>query len=209
MISSIEDIIEDASAGRMVILIDDEARENEGDLFMPAECVTPEAINFMAKEGRGLVCLALEGSICERLELEPMTRRNTAKNKTAFTVSVEAKEGITTGISAYDRSYTIKTVIDPKTKADDLAQPGHVFPIRAAKGGVLERAGHTEAAVEIARLAGFTGAGVICEIMKDDGTMARLPDLIPFAQKHGLKIGTIADLIAYVSKEPLKTSLCA
>ncbi len=203
MISPIEEIIEDARAGRMTILIDDESRENEGDLFIPAACVNPDTINFMAREGRGLVCLAVEPAICERLALEPMTHRNTAKNKTAFMVSIEAKEGITTGISAYDRSYTIKTAIDPKTRPDDLAQPGHVFPIRAEEGGVLARAGHTEAAVEVARLAGFAGAGVICEVMKDDGTMARLPDLVLFAKKHGLKIGTIADLIAYVSNVPM------
>ncbi|MFA5591957.1 MAG: 3,4-dihydroxy-2-butanone-4-phosphate synthase [Micavibrio sp.] len=198
MISPIEDIIEEARAGRMVILVDDEARENEGDLVIPAAHVTPEAVNFMAAYGRGLICLALEGGICDRLDLEPMTRRNTARNGTAFTVSIEAREGITTGISAYDRCHTIKTALAPDAGPDDLARPGHVFPIRAVDGGVAARAGHTEAAVEIARLAGFTGAGVICEIMKDDGTMARLPDLESFAARHGLKIGTIADLIAYL-----------
>lgn len=197
MISPIEDIIADAAAGRMTILVDDENRENEGDLFIPADCVTPEAINFMATYGRGLICLPLDGAACDRLALEPMARQNTARNKTAFTVSIEAKEGIETGISAYDRAHTIKTAIDPKTNADDLARPGHVFPIRAVDGGVLERAGHTEAAVDLARLAGFSGAGVICEVMRDDGRMARLPDLMEFAAKHGLKLGTIADLIAY------------
>jgi 3,4-dihydroxy 2-butanone 4-phosphate synthase/GTP cyclohydrolase II len=197
MISPTEDIIAEAKAGRMVILVDDEERENEGDLFVPADCVTPEIINFMAREGRGLICLPLDGVICDRLGLEPMTRHNTAKNKTAFTVSIEAIEGITTGISAFDRAHTIKCAIDPRTKPDDLAHPGHIFPIRAVRGGVLERAGHTEAAVELAKFAGFTGAGVICEIMNDDGAMARLPDLIPYAAKHGLKIGSIADLISY------------
>jgi 3,4-dihydroxy 2-butanone 4-phosphate synthase/GTP cyclohydrolase II len=196
-LSPIEEIIAEAKAGRMVILVDDEERENEGDLFVPAACVTPEIVNFMAREGRGLICLPLDGAICDRLGLEPMTRHNTAKNKTAFTVSIEAKEGISTGISAFDRAHTIKCAIDPQTKPDDLAQPGHIFPIRAANGGVLARAGHTEAAVDLAQIAGFAGAGVICEVMKDDGTMARLPDLILFAVGHGLKIGSIADLIAY------------
>ncbi len=201
MISSIEEIISDAGQGRMVILVDDEARENEGDLFVPADCITPEIINFMAREGRGLICLPMTGELCDRLALPPMVTDNTAKNKTAFTVSIEAKDGIETGISAFDRAHTIKVAIDPKTMPDDLARPGHVFPIRAIEGGVMARAGHTEAAVEIAQLAGFLGAGVICEVMRDDGRMARLPDLILFAQKHGLKIGTIADLIAYRRKK--------
>lgn len=196
-ISPIEDLIAEANAGRMIILVDDERRENEGDLLVPAECVTPEHIRFMAREGCGLICLAMEGDMCDRLALAPMVNDNTAKNKTAFTVSIEAKEGISTGISAYDRSHTIHMAIDPKTVADDLARPGHVFPIRAVNGGVLARAGHTEAAVDIAKLAGFSGAGVICEVMKDDGTMAHLPDLLIFAEKHHIKIGTIADLIAY------------
>lgn len=202
MISSIEEIIEEARAGRMVILVDDEQRENEGDLFIPASACTPATVNFMATHGRGLICLPLHGTICDRLLLEPMARLNTARNKTAFTVSVEAKEGITTGISAFDRNHTIKTVIDPETGPDDLARPGHVFPIRAARGGVLERPGHTEAAVELSLLAGHIGAGVICEVMKDDGTMARLPDLMAFARKHALKVGTIADLVEYRRKEP-------
>lgn len=197
MISSIEDLIEDARAGRMVIFVDDESRENEGDLIIPAECLTPDIVNFMVTHARGLVCLPLDGAICDRLGLEQMTRKNTARNKTAFTISIEAREGVTTGISAADRCHTMKLAIDPATKPDDLASPGHVFPIRAADGGVLARAGHTEAAVDLARLAGFIPAGVICEVMKEDGTMARLPDLIQFAARHNLKIGTIEDLIAY------------
>ncbi len=204
MISLIDDIINEARLGRMTILVDDEGRENEGDLFVPADCITPEMVNFMAMYGRGLICLPLEGGICDRLDFEPMVRKNTARNRTAFTVSVEAKEGISTGISAFDRAHTIKTLLDPKTVADDLARPGHVFPIRAVDGGVMDRAGHTEAAVEIARLAGFQGAGVICEVMKDDGTMARLPDLIEFGARHSLKIGTIADLVAYLSPTSLR-----
>lgn len=204
MISSISDIIGDARAGRMTILVDDAARENEGDLFIPADCLTAEMVNFMAMHGRGLVCLPMEGAMCDRLGLAQMTQTNTARNATAFTVSIEAKEGVSTGISAFDRAHTIKTAIDPHTAPDDLAQPGHVFPIRAAAGGVLARAGHTEAAVEISRLAGFSGAGVICEIMKDDGTMARLPDLMIFAARHGLKIGAIADLIAYLQDEGVR-----
>ncbi len=196
-ISSIEEIIAEAKAGRMVILVDDEGRENEGDLIIPAECVTPGIINFMAKEGRGLICLSLDGSICDRLGLEPMARKNTSKNKTAFMVSIEAREGIETGISAYDRAHTIATAIHPDASPDHLAHPGHVFPLRAADGGVLARAGHTEAAVDIAVLAGFGPSAVICEVMKDDGTMARLPDLLEFGAKHGLKVGTIEDLIRY------------
>lgn len=196
-ITPIEDIVAEAKAGRMVILVDDEGRENEGDLIIPAECATPAIINFMAKEGRGLICLPLDGAICDRLELEPMARKNTSKNKTAFLVSIEAREGIETGISAYDRAHTIATAIHSDAKPDHLAHPGHVFPLRAADGGVLARAGHTEAAVDIAVLAGFGPSAVICEVMKDDGTMARLPDLLEFGAKHGLKVGTIEDLIRY------------
>ena len=181
----------------MVIVVDDEGRENEGDLIIPAECLTPEMVNFMITHARGLVCLPLDGAICDRLGLEQMTRKNTARNKTAFTISIEAREGVTTGISSADRCHTMKLAIDPATKADDLASPGHVFPIRAADRGVLARAGHTEAAVDLARLAGCIPAGVICEVMNEDGTMARLPDLKQFAQRHNLKIGTIEDLIAY------------
>ncbi len=203
-ISNTQDIIGESRAGRMVILVDDEHRENEGDLFVPAACLTPDMVNFMAMHGRGLICLPMEGALCDQLGLEPMARNNTARNKTAFTVSIEAKEGISTGISAQDRCHTMRLAIDPQSRPDDFAQPGHVFPIRAASGGVLARAGHTEAAVELARLAGFSGAGVICEIMNDDGTMARLPDLVVFAAKHHLKIGTIADLIAHVSPTSMR-----
>jgi 3,4-dihydroxy 2-butanone 4-phosphate synthase/GTP cyclohydrolase II len=200
MIASIEAIIADARAGRMTILVDDEGRENEGDLFLPASWVTPQVVNFMAMHGRGLICFPVSGLICDRLGLEPMVCENTARNKTAFTVSIEAKEGITTGISAFDRSHTMKSALDPQMGPHDFARPGHVFPIRAADGGVLERAGHTEAAVDIALLAGLEAAGVICEIMNDDGTMARLPDLQAFAARHGLKIGAIADLVDYRRK---------
>jgi 3,4-dihydroxy 2-butanone 4-phosphate synthase/GTP cyclohydrolase II len=196
-LSSIEDIVADLRAGKPVILVDDEDRENEGDLIIAAEMATPEAINFMAKEGRGLICLPMERAMAQRLGLELMGRGDNSRHKTAFTVSIEAKEGVTTGISAADRSHTIKTAIDPKSTANDIATPGHVFPLLARDGGVLVRAGHTEAAVDLAKMAGFSGAGVICEIMNDDGTMARLPDLAQFAQKHGLKIGTIAALIAH------------
>jgi len=200
VISPIDDIIADAKAGRMTILVDDEGRENEGDLFIPAAHITAAHINFMATYGRGLICLPLAGDLCDRLNLKPMVDDNTARNKTAFTISVEAKDGVTTGISAFDRAHTIRTVIDLTTTADDLAHPGHVFPIRAKEGGVLARPGHTEAAVEIATLCGLVPAGVICEIMNDDGTMARLNDLSVFARRHGLKIGTIADLGAYVRR---------
>ncbi len=191
-----EELIEEARNGRMFILVDDEDRENEGDLIIPAQMATPELINFMAKEGRGLICLALEPAMIDRLEL-PLMGQQRARMGTAFTVSIEAREGITTGISAADRAHTIQTAIAPTAKPDDIVSPGHVFPLRAREGGVLVRAGHTEAAVDIARLAGLQAAGVICEVMKDDGTMARLNDLIPFARQHNLKIGTIADLIAY------------
>lgn len=196
-LSSIDEILADVKAGKPVILVDDEDRENEGDLIIAAEMATPENINFMAKDGRGLICLPMEKAMGERLGLELMGRGDNTHHRTAFTVSIEAKEGVTTGISAADRATTIKTAIDPKSTANDIATPGHVFPLLARDGGVLVRAGHTEAAVDLAKMAGFSGAGVICEIMNDDGTMARLPDLVGFAQKHALKIGTIEDLIAY------------
>jgi 3,4-dihydroxy 2-butanone 4-phosphate synthase/GTP cyclohydrolase II len=196
-LSSIEDIIEDCRNGKMVILVDDEDRENEGDLYIPAQMATPGAINFMARYGRGLICLSLTRQRCDALGLELMSRENGTRHQTAFTVSIEAREGVTTGISAADRARTIQVAIDPTKGRSDLVTPGHVFPLVARDGGVLERTGHTEAAVDIARLAGLIPAGVICEIMNDDGTMARLPDLVAFAQLHGLKIGAIADLIAY------------
>ena len=195
--ASIEEIIEDARRGRMFVLVDDEHRENEGDLVVPAQCATPDAINFMARHGRGLICLALTHERARQLHLEPMQRRNSSRFATAFTVSIEAKEGITTGISAADRAATIRTAIDPACGADDIATPGHVFPIVARDGGVLVRAGHTEAAVDIARLAGMLPAGVICEVMNEDGTMARRSELVGYCRRHDLKIGTIADLIAY------------
>ena len=195
--ASIEEIIDDARNGRLCVLVDDEGRENEGDLIVPAELVTPEAINFMARYGRGLICLALSAERTAKLALEPMQRRNDKRINTAFTVSIEAKEGVSTGISASDRARTIHTAIDPRSSADDITTPGHVFPVVARDGGVLVRAGHTEAAVDIARLAGLAPAGVICEIMNDDGTMARRDDLLAYCQRHALKIGTIADLISY------------
>ena len=195
--SPIEDLIDDARNGRMFVLVDDEGRENEGDLIVPAEFATPEAINFMARHGRGLVCLALSPDRATKLELEPMQRRNVKRFDTAFTVSIEATDGVSTGISASDRAHTIHTAIDPRSTATDITTPGHVFPVVARDGGVLVRAGHTEAAVDVARLAGLEPAGVICEIMNDDGSMARRDDLIAYCQKYGLKIGTIADLIAY------------
>jgi 3,4-dihydroxy 2-butanone 4-phosphate synthase/GTP cyclohydrolase II len=197
MLSPIEEILEDARRGRFIVLVDDEDRENEGDLIIPAECVTAEAINFMAKYGRGLICLPLSRERVEQLGLPLMAQHNGTRHKTAFTVSIEAREGIATGISAADRARTIAVAIDPSKGRDDIVTPGHVFPLVARDGGVLVRAGHTEAAVDIARLAGFQPAGIVCEIMNDDGTMARLPDLVRFAQFHGLKLGTIADLIAY------------
>jgi len=196
-ISPIEDIIEDARNGRPYILVDAEDRENEGDVIIPAQFATPDQINFMAKHARGLICLAMTDERARRLRLPPMAAENRAGMGTAFTVSIEAREGVTTGISAADRARTIQVAVDPTRDADDIVSPGHVFPLVAREGGVLVRAGHTEAAVDISRLAGLTPAGVICEIMNDDGTMARLPDLVAFAQLHGLKIGTIADLIAY------------
>ncbi|HRD75082.1 MAG TPA: 3,4-dihydroxy-2-butanone-4-phosphate synthase [Hyphomicrobiaceae bacterium] len=196
-ISPIEDILEDFRNGRMIILVDAEDRENEGDLIVPAQMATPDAINFMAKHGRGLICLSLPQERANELRLEAMARNNEARNRTAFTVSIEAREGISTGISAADRARTISTAIDPTKDHRAIASPGHVFPLVAREGGTLVRAGHTEASVDLARLAGLYPAGVICEIMNDDGTMARMPDLVAFAQRHGLKIGTIEDLIAY------------
>ena len=196
-ISSVEEIIEEARNGRMFILVDHEDRENEGDLVIPAQMATPEAINFMATHGRGLICLSLTGERIDQLGLPSMTPTNSSRHETAFTVSIEAREGVETGISAHDRARTVAVAIDPSKGAQDIATPGHVFPLRARDGGVLIRAGHTEAAVDISRLAGLQPAGVICEVMSDDGTMARLPELIAFAQKHGLKVGTISDLIAY------------
>jgi 3,4-dihydroxy 2-butanone 4-phosphate synthase/GTP cyclohydrolase II len=197
MLSSIEDVLEDARNGRMFILIDDEDRENEGDLVVPAQMATPDVINFMAKHGRGLICLALSRQRVEELGLPLMARDNESRHSTAFTVSIEAREGVTTGISASDRARTVAVAIDPTKGRRDIVSPGHIFPLVARDGGVLERTGHTEAAVDIARLAGLIPAGVICEIMNDDGTMARLPDLVKFAQLHGIKIAKIADLIAY------------
>ena len=192
-----EDIIEEARKGRMFILVDDEDRENEGDLVIPAQWATPDAINFMARHARGLICLALTRERVEQLGLPLMSQNNRTRHSTAFTVSIEAREGVTTGISAADRSRTVSVAIDPSCGPQDIVTPGHVFPLVARDGGTLERTGHTEAAVDLARLAGLTPAGVICEIMNDDGTMARRNDLITFAQRHALKIGTIADLIAY------------
>jgi len=197
VISSIEEIIEDARNGKMFILVDHEDRENEGDLVIPAQMATPNAINFMAMHGRGLICLALTGARVDALGLSLMSANNSSRQETAFTTSIEAREGVTTGISAHDRARTIAVAIDAAKGAADIATPGHVFPLRAREGGVLVRAGHTEAAVDIARLAGLNPAGVICEIMNEDGTMARLPDLVAFAQRQGLKIGTISELIAY------------
>src|SRR5580692_9813173 len=184
-------------AGRMVVVVDDEDRENEGDLTLAAEHVTPEAINFMARYGRGLICLAITEERADHLRLFPMTQQNSSRFGTAFTETIEAREGVTTGISAADRAQTIRTAIDPKSTYTDLARPGHIFPLRARRGGVLVRAGQTEASVDLARLAGLNPSGVICEIMRDDGEMARIPDLIPFSQEHGLKILTVAELIRY------------
>jgi len=199
-ISPVEDIVADIRAGRIVILVDEEDRENEGDLVLAADHVTADAINFMARFGRGLICLTLTRERCERLQLPPMTVRNGDKKGTAFTVSIEAAEGVTTGISAADRACTVQAAVAPNARADDLVQPGHIFPLQAVEGGVLMRAGHTEAGCDLAKMAGCSPASVICEIMKDDGTMARLPDLQLFAAEHGLKIGTIADLIEYRSR---------
>ena len=199
-ISPVEDIVADMRAGRIVILVDEEDRENEGDLVLAADHVTPEAINFMARFGRGLICLTLTRERCEQLKLPPMVARNGDKKGTAFTVSIEAAEGVTTGISAADRSRTVQAAVSPSAQPDDLVQPGHIFPLQAVEGGVLMRAGHTEAGCDLAAMAGCSPASVICEIMKDDGTMARLPDLQLFAAEHGLKIGTIADLIEHRSR---------
>ncbi|MCX7966451.1 MAG: bifunctional 3,4-dihydroxy-2-butanone-4-phosphate synthase/GTP cyclohydrolase II [Syntrophorhabdaceae bacterium] len=198
--SRIEDVLEDVRQGKMIIIVDDEDRENEGDLMIAAEKVTPEAITFMARYACGLICLSLTEERVRELELPLMVQENTSPHNTAFTVSIEAKEGVTTGISAYDRARTIKVAIDDNTTPDDLARPGHIFPLMARKGGVLVRVGHTEASVDLARLAGLKPAGVICEIMKEDGTMARMPDLEKFAEKYNLKIVTIADLIKYRTK---------
>ncbi|MFD0666348.1 bifunctional 3,4-dihydroxy-2-butanone-4-phosphate synthase/GTP cyclohydrolase II [Ramlibacter sp. MAHUQ-53] len=215
-ISPVEDIVADMKAGRIVILVDEEDRENEGDLVLASDHVTPEAINFMARFGRGLICLTLTRERCELLRLPPMVSRNGTKHSTAFTVSIEAAEGVTTGISAADRARTVQAAVAKDAKAEDLVQPGHIFPLQAVDGGVLMRAGHTEAGCDLAAMAGLTPSSVICEIMKDDGTMARLPDLQVFAAEHGLKIGTIADLIEYrsrneslvqkVASRPLKTA---
>ena len=196
-IATTEALIEDARAGRMFILVDDEARENEGDLIIPAQFATPDAVNFMARHGRGLICLAMTRARVGELQLPAMAQTNGTRHETAFTVSIEAREGVTTGISAADRSHTIQVAIDPTTGADAIVSPGHVFPLAAREGGVLIRAGHTEAAVDFSRLAGLNPSGVICEIMNEDGTMARMPELIRFAEQHRLNIGTIADLIAY------------
>ena len=193
----IEEIIDEARNGRMYILVDDEDRENEGDLIIPAQMATPDAVNFMATHGRGLICLTLDSERVAKLELEPMSRNNKESMQTAFTTSIEAKDGVTTGISAADRARTISVAIDATKGPDDIVTPGHVFPLTARDGGVLVRAGHTEAAVDISRLAGLNPSGVICEIMNEDGTMARLEDLVIFARKHNLKIGTIRDLIEY------------
>src|SRR5579864_4677529 len=193
----VETALEEIRAGRMIVVVDDEDRENEGDLTMAAEKVTPDAINFMAKYGRGLVCLAMTEERLEYLRLGQMSAENTSNFGTAFTESIDAKEGVTTGISAYDRAQTIRVAIDPATRPNELARPGHVFPLQARKGGVLVRAGQTEASVDLARLAGLVPAGVICEIMNDDGTMARVPDLVEFCKTHSMKMLTVAELIRY------------
>jgi 3,4-dihydroxy 2-butanone 4-phosphate synthase / GTP cyclohydrolase II len=195
--STVEDALEDIREGRMVVVCDGEDRENEGDLVMAAQFATPDAVNFMAKEARGLVCLALTPDRCDELGLDLMAAKNESPLQTAFTVSIEAREGVTTGISAHDRAHTIQVAIDPETRPADIVQPGHVFPLKAKAGGVLERTGHTEASVDLSRLAGVIPAGVICEIMNDDGTMARVPDLVPYCERHGLRMITVADLIAY------------
>src|SRR4030065_2315929 len=196
-ISKITEAIDDIRSGKMIILVDDEDRENEGDLCMAAQFVSAQIINFMARYGRGLICLTLNEEVADKLTLQPMVRQNQARFGTAFTVSIEAREGVTTGISAADRATTIKPAVNPEAKPEDLVSPGHVFPVRARKGGVLVRTGQTEGSVDLCRLAGLAPAGVICEIMKDDGTMARMPDLEIFAREHNLKIVTIADLIDY------------
>ena len=195
--ATIDEAIDEIRSGRFVVVVDDPDRENEGDLVIAAQFATPDAINFMATHARGLVCLCLTGERCDDLGLHPMTEHNETPLGTAFTVSIEAREGVTTGISAHDRSRTIQVAIHPEAKPDDLVQPGHVFPLRARSGGVLERTGQTEAAVDLARLAGLTPAGVVCEVMNDDGTMARVHDLIPYCERHGLKMITVADLVEY------------
>ncbi len=197
MFAKIEDAVAEFRAGRMVVVVDDEDRENEGDLTIAAEFCTAEAVNFMAKFGRGLICLTLTEERADYLRLGPMSAKNTSRFGTAFTESIEAREGVTTGISAQDRAHTIQVAIDPASTAQDLARPGHVFPLRARKGGVLVRAGQTEASVDLARMAGLVPAGVICEIMNDDGTMARVPDLVKFCEEHKLLMVTVADLIRY------------
>jgi 3,4-dihydroxy 2-butanone 4-phosphate synthase / GTP cyclohydrolase II len=196
-IAPTDEIIEEARRGRMFILTDAEDRENEGDLVFPAQFTTPEAVNFMAHFGCGLICLAMAPELIERLKLPMMTNNNKARFQTAFTVSIEAREGVTTGISAFDRAHTILTAVDPRRSAEDLVSPGHIFPLKANPNGVLARKGQTEGSVDIMRLAGLTPAAVICEVMKDDGTMARMANLVSFAHKHGMKIGTIADLVDY------------
>jgi 3,4-dihydroxy 2-butanone 4-phosphate synthase/GTP cyclohydrolase II len=195
--SPVEEALEEIRAGKMVVVCDAEDRENEGDLTLAAQFATPDAINFMATHGRGLICLALTGERCDALGLDLMAAKNESAFQTAFTVSIEAREGVTTGISAHDRAHTVQVAIDPRSRPQDLVQPGHIFPLKAKRGGVLERTGQTEAAVDLARLAGLNPSGVICEIMNDDGTMARVPDLVPYCERHGLKMITVADLIAY------------
>jgi 3,4-dihydroxy 2-butanone 4-phosphate synthase/GTP cyclohydrolase II len=195
--ATVPEAIEELAQGRMIVVVDDEDRENEGDLTLAAEFVTPDAINFMARYGRGLICLALTEERADHLRLRPMTHVNTSRFGTAFTESIEAREGVTTGISAHDRAHTIRVAIAPQTTRKDLAKPGHIFPLRAREGGVLVRAGQTEASVDLARMAGLHPAGVICEIMKDDGTMARVPDLIEFCREHGMKMLAVAELIRY------------
>ena len=198
--ATIEDAVEDIRSGKMVVVVDAQDRENEGDLTIAAEFATPEVINFMATHGRGLICLCLTEERCNELGLRPMTYNNEAPNETAFTIAIEAREGVTTGISAHDRARTIEVAIDPDCGAEDVVQPGHIFPLRARPGGVLQRSGQTEAAIDLARLAGLTSAGVICEIMNDDGTMARVSDLVPYCNRHGIKMVTIADLIEHRRK---------
>src|SRR5947207_4721420 len=195
--SDVQTALAEILAGRMIVVVDDEDRENEGDLTIAAQFATPEAINFMATHGRGLICLCLTEARCDELQLRPMTERNETPYGTAFTISIEAREGVSTGVSAHDRSRTIQVAIDPSKEREDLVQPGHVFPLRARPGGVLQRGGQTEAAVDLARLAGLNPAGVVCEIMNEDGTMARVPDLIPYCERLGLTMITVADLIEY------------
>jgi 3,4-dihydroxy 2-butanone 4-phosphate synthase/GTP cyclohydrolase II len=194
---TVEEAVERIGRGEQIIVVDDEDRENEGDLIMAADEVTPEAVNFMARHGRGLICVSLTPSRCDELDLQPMVQKNTSFHDTAFTVSVEVREGTTTGISAHDRAATVKALVDPKNGPDDFVRPGHMFPLRARRGGVLKRAGHTEASVDLARMAGLTPAGVLCEVMDDDGQMARLPRLMEIAEEHGLGVLTVADLIAF------------